>query len=259
MGVKGDSMKRKTFAGGIALAAFALTLVATPTAGATTYTNNTPITIPPGGLSNPYPSSITVSGTAGPITDINVGLDGFTSGRPTDLHVALVAPSGHALQLMGCAGQADTANNVSLTFDDAAAGQLPVAPGNLTSGTFKPTSHCGQTVGFPPPGPTVSYGNPGPGIGGAATFESVFNGLTAIGTWNLYAFDRVGAGGSTTIPSWSLDVNPDVTPLSLATPGPTVLPTPSPPGLTCGTGTVQNGSQCVVKKKKKKKKKRKKK
>jgi hypothetical protein len=249
-----DTEVRAALTATLTLAAFCAALISAPAAGATTYRNNAPITIPPAGLSNPYPSSITVSGTAGPITDVNVGLDGFTSGRPNDLHIALVAPSGHALQLMGCSGQTDGATNLSLTFDDGAAGQLPVAPGNLMTGTFKPTSHCTQTVGFPPPGPTVSYGNPGPGQGGAATFESVFNGLSAIGTWNLYAFDRLGAGGTASISGWSLDVNPNVTPLPPATPGATVLPTP--PGLTCGRGTVQNGSQCVKKKKKKKRKKK---
>lgn len=83
----------------------------------------------------------------------------------------------------------------------------------------------------------------------------MFNGLSAIGTWNLYVFDRTVFGGGGSISGWSLDVSPNVTPLPPATPGPTVLPTP--PGLTCGTGTVQNGSQCVVKKKKKKKRKKK--
>jgi hypothetical protein len=40
------------------------------------------------------------------------------------------------------------------------------------------------------------------------------------------------------------------------TPPPAATPT-STPGLTCGSGTVQEGNQCVVKKTKKKKRKKK--
>ncbi len=92
-------MRRRTLAGGIALAASAFALIAAPVAGATTYNNDTPITIPLSGKANPYPSSITVSGTAGPITDVNIGLDDITHDVPNHITIALVAPSGQALVL----------------------------------------------------------------------------------------------------------------------------------------------------------------
>ncbi len=45
-----------------------------------------------------------MSGTAGPITDVNVGLDGFTHTIPDDVAIALVAPSGQALLIQSCVG-----------------------------------------------------------------------------------------------------------------------------------------------------------
>ena len=45
-----------------------------------------------------------MSGTAGPITDVNVGLDGFTHDEPHDVSIVLVAPNGQALLLMDCVG-----------------------------------------------------------------------------------------------------------------------------------------------------------
>ena len=47
-----------------------------------------------------------MSGTAGPITDVNVGLDGFTHGVPDDVAMVLVAPTGQALKLVDCVGDA---------------------------------------------------------------------------------------------------------------------------------------------------------
>lgn len=236
-------MRRVTVAGGLALAAIAA-LIAAPVAGATTYNNDTPIIIPEQGMASPYPSTITVSGTAGPITDVNVGLDGFFHSFPDSVSIVLVAPTGQALLLLDCVGGGPDSPAVFLTLDDPPAGQLP-DNSPLTTGTFRPTSHCPSTSPFPAPGPLMTYANPGPGAGGGATFASTFNGLSAIGTWELYVHDAAGGSDGSIPGGWSLDVKPDVTP-----------PT-STPGLTCGSGTIQKGSQCVAKKKKRKKKRKK--
>jgi hypothetical protein len=56
--------------------------------------------------------------------------------------------------------------------------------------------------------------------GATETFASVFNGLSAIGTWNLYIIDNFGFASGSIPGGWSLDVKPDVTPLPATTPTP---------------------------------------
>jgi subtilisin-like proprotein convertase family protein len=232
----------------VAFAGSAAVLIAAPVAGATTYNNDAPIIIPTQGNATPYPSSITVSGTAGPITDVNVGLDGFTHANPYDVGIVLVAPGGQALMLLGCVGDGTDAAGVFLTFDSEAAGDIGAAP--LSSGTFKPSNRCGNpNRSFPAPGPLASYGNPGPIPAGTATFASVFGGQSPIGTWNLYVRDfAAGEGGS--IPGgWSLDVNPDVTPL------PPVAPAPAPAKKCKRKKKAKKGASAAKRCKKKKKQK----
>jgi subtilisin-like proprotein convertase family protein len=246
-----EEMRRWTVAT-LTLAASTAALIAAPVAGATTYNNDTSIAINQFGPGSPYPSPITVSGTAGPITDVNVGLDGFSHAKPNDVVIALVAPGGQALMIQGCAGGTQAAFPVFLTFDDSAAAQLP-SNTQLATGTFKPTSHCASANSFPAPGPGTSFGNPGPGLGGTATFASVFNGSSAIGTWNLYVVDTLG-GNSGSIPGgWSLDVKPDVTPLPAATPIATPIRTPPTPVKKCKKKKPKKRAVAAACKKKKKK------
>jgi subtilisin-like proprotein convertase family protein len=243
---------RIALAGRLALAASCAALIAAPGAGATTYHNDEPITIPHGGFATPYPSSITVSGTAGLITDVNVGIDGFSHMAPDDVAITLVAPGGRAFKLQDCVGDTQAAFPVFLTFDDAAAGQLPDT-GPLASGTFKPTSHCNFTPFIAPPGPGNSYENPGPGLGGNATFASAFNGHTAIGTWNLFVFDHQNANAGSIPGGWSLDVKPDVTPLpAVTTPIRTPITTPVP-AKKCKKKAKKRVAAAGCKKKRKKK------
>ncbi len=220
-------MRRMTMAAGLASAVSTFALIAAPVAGATTYNNDTPIIIPTQGNANPYPSSITVSGTAGPITDINVGLDNFTHAAPGAVSIVLVAPTGLALKLMSCVADEDAiASGAFVTLDDSG-GLLPTND-HLTTGTYKPTSHCDAQDSFPAPGPLLAYANPGPGDGGIATFENTFNGSSAIGTWNLFVRDVSAGDGGQIAGGWSLDVNPDVTPLPPVTTTTTSTPTPAP-------------------------------
>jgi hypothetical protein len=212
---------RIALTGGLAFAASCAALIAAPVAGATTYNNDTPILIPASGAANPYPSSITVSGTSGPITDVNVGLDGLSHSNSVQVSIALVAPSGQALMFQGCAG--GSPSGVFLTFDDDADDQLP--PLDPATGTFKPTSHCVPGPTFPAPGPLTTYGKPAPE--GTATFASAFTGLSAIGTWNLYVLDTAAPASGSIPGGWSLDVKPDVTPLPAAAPIPTPAPSPT--------------------------------
>ncbi len=184
--------------GALALAVSAAVLIAAPVAGASNYRNEISLLIPGMGVSSPYGTGITVSGVADPITDVNVGIDNFDHGRSEDVSIALVAPSGEALLLQACGGDSPATVQADLTFDDGAA--LLPNNGAIPTGTYRPTNHCPHGITFDAPGPADTE-NPGPGIGGAATFASVFNGLSAIGTWRLFVSDRINSFGGSI---WSL-------------------------------------------------------
>ena len=182
-------------------------LFAAASARAATFTNTTPIVIPAVSDAAPYPSPITVSGVPGPITDVNVKLNGYSHTSPSDIGVVLVAPGGQALMIDNGGGNNSTAAvNLNLTVDDSAAAQFPNGAA-LTSGSFRPSNYFAGSF-FGPPGPGTTYASPA--SVGTATLASTFNGLAADGTWNLFVKDFVGpinsgqfAGG------WALEISPD--------------------------------------------------
>lgn len=226
----------------LALGATALSVTS---ASAATFSNTAPITIP-NTISNatPYPSQITVSGQTAPISDLNVNLNGFTHGAPSDLiGPLLVAPGGQALLLMACVGSDGTpagATNVNVKLDDSSGILLPAFPGIVPSGTFKPTNRCGPLPSFPSPGPLTSYGNPGPGGGGGtATLASTFNGANANGVWSLFVRDEFLGESGQFAGGWSLEISPD----------------PAVAKKKCKKGKKLKKGKCVKKKRKKKKKK----
>ncbi|HEY5707308.1 MAG TPA: PEP-CTERM sorting domain-containing protein [Terrimicrobiaceae bacterium] len=167
---------------------------------------------------NPYPGNIVVANLeAIPLTGGNVTLtlNSFArSGRPDDLDILLVAPTGASLIVWSDVGGTGAATStLTITLSDSGASFLPDA-GPLTSGTFKPTNQSTVQDAFPtiaPPGP---YGNPGPVSAGVATFASQFNGIDPNGTWSLFILDDTpNSGGETTsIANWSLDINATVIP-----------------------------------------------
>ena len=185
------------------LGLFAITAVAvlllpatSASAGSFTGVNTTSIEIPGTvATATPYPSQIPVSGMTGTVSDVGVGLRGYTDAGPTgNVEVALVSPAGRALLLM--AGVGTSASAVHLDLDDHAAGQLP-GPGVLASGSYKPTNLNGTPADFPSPGPGTTYGNPGPQGGGTASFISTFGGDAPNGAWSLYViYSSVGSSGS---------------------------------------------------------------
>jgi hypothetical protein len=180
------------------------------------YSNTTSITITdrdnntnPGGsigISNPYPSTIPVSGLSGTVSDVNVTITGFNAARPRDIDVVLVAPSGQALTLMADTGGLNVASGVTITFDDAAPSFLPETT-PISTGTYKPTDYVFSATDrddFPSPGPS-SVNDPAPT--GTATLASVFNGINPNGNWSLYIIDdSLGGGNSTITGGWSIDI-----------------------------------------------------
>lgn len=136
------------------------------------------------GKSNPYPSTISVSGISDPNSKVRVRLNRFGSTRPSVADLLLVSPAGQKVLLMSDAGGTGLTGDNNITFDDAAANFIGSAP---ATGTFKPTNvDDGATDNFPSPAPTPPY----------ASMLSAFNGNNLNGTWSLFGIDD-GGGGTT--------------------------------------------------------------
>ncbi|MBM3667728.1 MAG: hypothetical protein FJW90_09670 [Actinobacteria bacterium] len=186
-----------------ATVALGVTALWAPGAGAKTFSNPGSIPIPSQGAA---PTSlIVVSGQTAPVSDVNVGLNGYSAGSSGDISVVLVAPGGQALLLMQAAGGDSTpATDVDLRLDDSAGFLLPDGP--LSSGTYRPTN----IIGSPPNVSGVTVQNPGPAGGGTATLASVFTGAAPNGTWSLIVRDNFFSGGTGEVAGgWSLELSPD--------------------------------------------------
>ncbi|MBA2250989.1 MAG: hypothetical protein H0W12_12455 [Chitinophagaceae bacterium] len=170
--------------------------------GQTTFANSSSVTIKNFGTATPYPSVISVSGNAGPITHIKVTINNFSHDFPENAGILLVAPNNTSALLLqdGC-DDGDVMNNVTYSFDDDAISSLPHSTA-WTTGNYKPTSYY---IGdyFPSPAPGSEYFNPENG----ATFANTFNGLDANGSWSLYVMSfAVGATGSIS-GGWSITIS----------------------------------------------------
>ena len=160
------------------------------------------ITIAETGAASPYPSTIDVGGLYGGIIDLNVTISGLSHEVPTDITLLLVGPAGQSVVLMDDAGgeSGRGANNVTLTFDDAATNYLSQEiDGGLFSGTYKPTpapantSNCNE-ISAPASTPAGPYG----------TTLSVFNGTNPNGAWSLYVYDDCTFGAGSIASGWSI-------------------------------------------------------
>ena len=182
-----------------AVVAVALIAAATAPAAAQSFNGSTAIKIPSGqpavtrGPADPYPSEITVSGIAGPVTSITVTLSNIAHTHPTDLDVLLESPNGRTVMLMSdCGGGADV-DGLTLTFRDGATLKLPDSVA-LTAGTFRPTDFGINGDQLPLPAPQ----RPFTGSTLSALAADAVNGV-----WRLWiADDSEGDGGS--IGGWSI-------------------------------------------------------
>ena len=160
----------------------------------------------------PYPSTnvVTANGT---VNSVAVRLNGVSHLIPDNMDMLLVAPGGQAFvfwgDVGGFGGGAGTIANQTYTISDSAATDLPdsTAP---AGGTYKPKNYFTFNDIFPASGSfagvTASSTNSASPLG-TATFGSVFGGINANGTWQLFvAYDGPETG---TITSWDLllDVN----------------------------------------------------
>lgn len=151
------------------------------------------VTINSDGVATPYPSTASVAGLVGAVSDLNVTLFGLSHATPDDLDVMLVSPGGkRAVVLSDVGGDAD-ASGVDLVLDDQAAQALPDSS-SLAAGTYRPADYeVGDTFAAPAD------------ASGAGSALSVFNDSSPNGTWQLFVMDdRAGDAGSLT--SWRLEV-----------------------------------------------------
>jgi subtilisin-like proprotein convertase family protein len=142
-----------------------------------TYANGAVQNILDGAQVTPVSTIVVPSTVKGSIADLNVKLRSLDHQSPNDLAVMLVGPQGQALVLMGDAGNTNTIVNTFLTFDDEAASQLP-DPGNIISGTYKPSNFLSNSNIF-------TSGAPAPNVEQLANFK----GTDPRGTWSLYILD----------------------------------------------------------------------
>jgi subtilisin-like proprotein convertase family protein len=180
---------------------WSITITSSGTA-ATTFTNGTPIYGGDGGRgrATPYPSTITVAGLTGGITSLTVTLTGLDHLNPDDLDIWLVGPTGKNIILLSDAGGTADVVGATVTFNDAAATQVPDA-GPLVSGTFRPTNFgtadtIPDTMGLL--GSAQSAGNDQLG--------TVFNGTDPNGVWKLYIVDDATTSAGILNGGWSLDI-----------------------------------------------------
>ncbi|MDM5193526.1 hypothetical protein QUG02_11115 [Bacillus hominis] len=140
----------------------------------------------------PYPSDIVVAGVPGTIIKVTATLHSMSHTFPADLDILLVGPLGQNVMLMSDAGGGNNIVNVTLTFDDDAATQVPTP---IVSGMYQPTNLGGGDV-LPAPAPAPPYGSA----------LNVFNGTKPNGTWRLFVFDDAGADSGTIAGGWSLTI-----------------------------------------------------
>ncbi|BAY25930.1 hypothetical protein NIES2100_57400 [Calothrix sp. NIES-2100] len=165
-----------------------------------TFSNTSVITINDATANGPtaaslYPAAISVSGTTGVITGIQVKINGLNHQYADDIDILLVGPNGQKVLLMSDAGGDFSLTNINLTFSDSATSLLADNTQITSSGTYKPTDYQSGDS-FPSSAPSGPYG----------TSLSAFNNATANGTWQLFVVDDLGGGTGTISSGWSLDI-----------------------------------------------------
>src|SRR5947209_1507031 len=182
-----------------------------------TFSNLSPISVTdracpvgsPPGVATAYPSTISVAGLAGNTSKVTVSLKGASHAFPGDWDVLLVSPTGQNLKLVSDAGGQPT-TNVTVNFDDAAAGTLPFGGAGSTWGAANSTvssrpvdyDEPGFPDVFPSPAPAVTAS---PAPTGTGTL-GVFDGVSPNGTWKLYVVDDACGDAGSFGGGWSLTV-----------------------------------------------------
>jgi uncharacterized repeat protein (TIGR01451 family)/uncharacterized delta-60 repeat protein len=232
--------------------------------GTITLSNNAAITIFDAQPASTYPSTISVANMTGVVSRVQVKFLGLRHSYPGDIDAMLVGPNGQSVMLMSDAGAGFAVTNLTLTFDDTAATQLP-SNSVITIATNRPTDY-GPADTFFNPAPTGPYGNQ----------LSAFVGSNPNGLWSLYIVDDRGGDAGVISNGWQLilttvdlntvadlSVQGSMSPPSAASgdvvvysfvvsnAGPNaatsvVLSNPFPAGLTALSAFASQGNGCVI-------------
>lgn len=159
----------------------------------TNFANTALIRVPSAGSSgpaSPYPSTININNLAGTITKATVTISNLSHAASYDVDLLLVSPDGTAVILMANAGDF-AVTNLTLTFDDAANKPLPLN-GQLTNGTYHPSTYAPRNLPFPAP------------LGPYSTNLATFIGSSPNGTWSLFVNDAVSGNFGGITNGWNL-------------------------------------------------------
>jgi subtilisin-like proprotein convertase family protein len=192
--------------GGVSTKTF--TVVVKPPSGQV-FANNGTILIPgtgTAGPASPYPSTLSVGGLIGPISKVNVSIDGLTHTAPDDIDMLLVSPSGKKTLLMSDAGGHIPVNGIQLVFDSN--GSLLPDESALSSGTYRPADYEPGGDIFP-----TIVGSPVPPAAPYSSSLSDFVGSNPNGTWQLFINDDAAGDSGQINNGWSLRITtaPDIT------------------------------------------------
>jgi uncharacterized repeat protein (TIGR01451 family)/uncharacterized delta-60 repeat protein len=152
------------------------------------------LTIQDGAPASEYPSTMTVSGLGGVVSNVRVTLAGLSHKYPADIDVLLVGPQGQKVMLMSDAGQGYDLDRVDLVFSEVGATNLPYnSP--ISTGTYRPTDYeQGDTL--PPNAPAGPY----------VASLAAFNGTNPNGDWKLYIVDDQGSDAGSLQGGWRLEM-----------------------------------------------------
>ncbi len=104
-------------------------------------------------IATPYPSMITVSNVGGVLVGTSVTFTNFNHTSPNAVGALVMSPGQQDTLLMQSVGTPNVgANNVTLTFSDAATNSLPATTTvqtPVTNGVYKPTQYSPQVPNFP--------------------------------------------------------------------------------------------------------------
>ncbi len=132
------------------------------------------------GPASPYPATRTVSGFQGPITDVDVTVDGIWHQNPDDLDLLLVGPQGQKVVLMAGACGSYGVKAYGWVWDDEAPALMPNGDGTNVCGTrFHRPADYEPGDPWPAPAPPEPY----------SPFLSAFDGTNPNGEWSLFVND----------------------------------------------------------------------
>jgi len=132
--------------------------------------------------SDPYPSTVEVSGVRGRVIDLDVTLTGLTHEAPADIDMLLVGPQGEQATVMSDNGGSRDVSDLVVTLDDESTNTLPdefAFSGPIRSGTYRPGNQVLINDEYWPPAPAST----------GKTALGAFDGTDPNGTWRLFVND----------------------------------------------------------------------